>query len=210
MHRYRGLEEASVVPKRVDHAERRRHIAEAVWSLVARRGMEAVSLRAVAVEAGISMGLVQHYFKTKEDLLLFACQHMVDRAAEGIPEVFAPTADPAAARAVIRSVCVRTLPLDAMARAGATVWLAFLSRAMVHPQLGTYMREAWSGTHEFVAGQLRLAREHGRVAADLDPDGEAVALLSAVDGLVAHLVIGHYTGAQALAVVDDHLERLFG
>ena len=58
------------VPKKVDHAQRRREISAAVVRLAARRGLQGVSFREVAAEAGVSVSLVQHYFGTKENLLL--------------------------------------------------------------------------------------------------------------------------------------------
>ena len=198
------------VPKRVDHEERRRHIAEAVWRIAVLRGLEGVSLREVAAEAGVSMGRVQHYFKTKERMILFACEYMVELAERGAGEFIAASPDPGAPKSNLRGVCLQTLPLAEEHRAGASVWLAFLVRAVVDPDLAAFIRRAWDGTHGFVAEQIRSAQEHGEVPPDLDPDREAVALVSLVDGLVSHLMVGHYTGEEALAAVDDHLDRLFG
>jgi AcrR family transcriptional regulator len=41
--------------------------------------MEAVSLRQVAAEAGVSMGMVQHYFADKEEMVLFALSSMTEQ-----------------------------------------------------------------------------------------------------------------------------------
>ena len=60
------------MPKQVDREERRRDIAAAVLRIVTTRGVEAASLRTVAAEAGVSMGAVQHYFTTKDEMLRFA------------------------------------------------------------------------------------------------------------------------------------------
>src|SRR5690606_40101098 len=57
------------VPKRVDHEERRRLIAAAGRRIAADRGLEGVSLGEVAAEAGISKGLVQHSFPSKDAML---------------------------------------------------------------------------------------------------------------------------------------------
>lgn len=198
------------MPKRVDHEERRRRIAEAVWGITALRGLEAVSLRDVAAEAGVSMGMVQHYFKTKERMILFACEYMVELAEQGARELLAGSLDPDAPRSVIRSVFVQTLPLEEEQRVGTGVWLAFLTRAVVDPDLAAFVRRAWAGTHELVAGQLRSAQMSGEISAELEPNREAMALISLVDGLVSHLMVGHYSGEQALAVIDDQLDRLFG
>jgi AcrR family transcriptional regulator len=47
--------------------------------VIGSRGLEAVSLRDVAAQAGVSMGAVQHYFASKDQMLLFALSHMRDR-----------------------------------------------------------------------------------------------------------------------------------
>ena len=199
-----------LTPKQVDHEERRRRIAEAVWGITAHRGLEAVSLRDVASEAGVSMGMVQHYFKTKERMILFACEYMVELAEHGSKEFLTDSLDPDAPRSVIRSVFVQTLPLEEEQRAGTGVWLAFLNRAIVDPDLAAFVRRAWAGTHDLVAGQLRFAQKSSEISAELDPDREAIALVSLVDGLVSHLMVDHYSGEQALAAVDTQLNRLFG
>ena len=41
------------MPKIVDHEARRAELAEAVWRLASRDGLEAVTLRGVAAEAGL-------------------------------------------------------------------------------------------------------------------------------------------------------------
>ena len=43
--------------------------------LVARSGLEAVTMRAVAREAGLSYGSLFHYFESKDDLLMHAVRH---------------------------------------------------------------------------------------------------------------------------------------
>jgi AcrR family transcriptional regulator len=55
------------VPRRVDHAQRRRQIGEALLRIAHTRGLQAASMREVAAEAGVSLRLVQYYFHTKED-----------------------------------------------------------------------------------------------------------------------------------------------
>ena len=70
------------VPKRVDHEERRRQIADALVRTATIRGLHATGMREVAAEAGVSLRLVQYYFGTKEELLLAAMQHLAARFAE--------------------------------------------------------------------------------------------------------------------------------
>lgn len=77
----------------VDHDARRRLIAEALWRVASRHGLDAVSLRHVAAEAGVSMGLVQHYFTTKEDMLRFALETIGERVTQRIGHRVAALSD---------------------------------------------------------------------------------------------------------------------
>lgn len=74
------------VPRTVDHDVRRAVLAGAVLRLVARNGLEAVSLRAVAAEAGASMGQLQYYFAAKHDLLLYGLEQAHWRMGARITE----------------------------------------------------------------------------------------------------------------------------
>ncbi|MGH3910171.1 MAG: TetR/AcrR family transcriptional regulator, partial [Pseudonocardiaceae bacterium] len=62
------------MPKRVDHRARRTQIADALMRVAATKGLQAVSLRHVAHEAGVSAGMVQHYFRTKDEMMTFALE----------------------------------------------------------------------------------------------------------------------------------------
>ncbi|CAM5617391.1 TetR family transcriptional regulator OS=Streptomyces alboniger OX=132473 GN=CP975_10770 PE=4 SV=1 [Streptomyces alboniger] len=78
------------MPKRVDHAERRTEIAEALVRVAGRRGLHAVGMRDVAAEAGVSLRLVQYYFETKEKLLLFGLEHLSEKFGSGSPPASEP------------------------------------------------------------------------------------------------------------------------
>lgn len=60
-----------------DKEDRRRQVATGVVRVAAERGIEAVSLRTVAAEAGTSMGSIQYQFGTIADVVLFALEHVI-------------------------------------------------------------------------------------------------------------------------------------
>lgn len=53
----------------------------------AERGFAATSVRDVAQAAGVSPGLVQHYFRTKADLRVAVHQYVIDVAADAFADV---------------------------------------------------------------------------------------------------------------------------
>jgi AcrR family transcriptional regulator len=64
--------------RRMAPVDRREQLLQAALRIAARGGITTVSLADVTAEAGVSVGLLYHYFSTKEDLLAAA----VDRAAD--------------------------------------------------------------------------------------------------------------------------------
>ncbi|QGK69348.1 TetR family transcriptional regulator [Allosaccharopolyspora coralli] len=60
------------MPKQVDHEGRRAALAEAARRLLRHDGLEAVTMRQVATEAGVSLGQVQYYVAGKDELVRFA------------------------------------------------------------------------------------------------------------------------------------------
>lgn len=80
------------MPKIIDEQARRASIAEAVWAIAARSGLEAATVRAVAAECGLSTGAIQHSFPTQAALQQFAMELIARRVTEritaldGLPE----------------------------------------------------------------------------------------------------------------------------
>jgi AcrR family transcriptional regulator len=197
------------VPKQVDPDERRRQLAEAVFAVIEARGLEAVSLRDVAAQAGVSMGQVQHWFRTKDAMLLFALGHMRDRVNARLAARIAGLPDQSP-RAVIRAATVELLPLTPQARQEACVNVAFVARATVDPVYADLLRAGYLRLLEVSAAQLRLAQARGEARAGLDVRLETAAFYLLSQGLVGPLLVGAYTAEQALELLDAGLDRLFG
>src|SRR5918998_1254214 len=83
------------MPRQVDPTQRRAELAEAVWTVIRRDGLQRASVRNVAREAGLSMGSLRHYFATQSELLCFAMQLVGDRARARV-RALQPAADPRA------------------------------------------------------------------------------------------------------------------
>lgn len=197
------------MPKQVDHQERRQQIADAVLRLAGSHGLESVSLRHVAAEAGISMGRVQHYFATKDEMLTFAFRAISERVEQRIGASMSTLEQPVDPRTLLRTLLVEMLPLTDQARAEAPVFVAFLARFLVEPELaGPDIGDSARMT-EFVAEHIRGAQQSGSSPTELDPVREATTLLALVDGLMMHMLTGQLAGPAALASLDGQLDRIF-
>jgi AcrR family transcriptional regulator len=201
------------VPKRVDHEERRRQIAEALLRTAATRGLHATGMREVAAEAGVSLRLVQYYFGTKEELLLYAMQQLAarfsERAMARISKI-KETGDPVRPRDVIAAILTEGLPADDERRTFTVLYTAYFALSLTDPALaiGPLTRNS-TVVIDVVAAQLRTAQAAGGMPACLDPDLEAFGLLAMSAGLGTSVIGGQSTPAQAQAVIDYHLDRLF-
>lgn len=130
------------MPKIVDHDQRREEIAAALTRLVARVGVEGASVRAVAGEAGWSVGAVRHYFATQEELLRFAVAQQLQRLPERLRVVHGTVP---AGRGRAEAVVAELLPLDDERLAEARVWLALLGRSLIDPTLDDLRLTAYAG-----------------------------------------------------------------
>ncbi|MEV4195749.1 TetR family transcriptional regulator, partial [Streptomyces toxytricini] len=96
------------MPKTVDRPEQRRQIGAALLALAAERGLDQISVRTVAAASGRSAGAVQKYFRSKEEMLVFAAELAGERIEERMSRVDAGLPLREALRALVRTV----LPLD--------------------------------------------------------------------------------------------------
>lgn len=118
------------MPKIVDHDERRRELARVVLKLVRESGFEEVSIRSVAAASGWSRGVVEHYFRDRDDLLIFAYREALARMVTAIEEDAGAIADPVDR---LISFLMRTLPSGPDERVDFSIWLALLGRASIKP-----------------------------------------------------------------------------
>ena len=204
------------MPRRVDHEERRRQIADALVRTAAERGLHATGMREVAAEAGVSLRLVQYYFGTKEELLLAAMQQLAaqfgDRVLARIQRTKEPgsPASPASPREVIAAILTEALPADDERRTFTLVYTAYLALSLTDPALAISPLVRNSNVvSDVIAAQLRAAQAAGDMPARLDPDLEAITLLTMSAGLGTSVIVGHSSAGQAQAVIDYHLRRLF-
>jgi AcrR family transcriptional regulator len=196
------------VPKQVDHEARRRAIADAIFEVIGSRGLEAVSLRDVAAQAHVSMGAVQHYFASKDQMLLFALGRMRDRALARMSHELAAVAEPSA-RETVRAAARAMLPLGEPGRQEAVVAGAFYAVAAVHPGYAELLRDGYRRLLATSRQSLARAAAAGEIARGIDTDREAAMLFFLIQGLVGPILIGLLRPADAVALIDHQLDRIF-
>jgi AcrR family transcriptional regulator len=194
------------MPRKVDPAQRRAELAEAVWTVIRRDGLQRASVRNVAREAGLSMGSLRHYFATQDELLCFAMQLVGERARARV-RALQPAADP---RATAERLLQELVPLDTERRAESEVWLAFTGHALVDPGQRAIHQEIHDQLNGACATAITLLADAGLTPAGLDVALEAARLHALLDGLAVHAVMRpeRVTPAQITAVIARHLDSL--
>ena len=195
------------MPKVVDHEQRRGELAAAVWSLASREGLEAVTVRRVAEEAGWSTGALVHYFADKEKLLRFAFRTVADRVGRRLEQAAERNSDPLE---LARPQLLEGLPLDRERQAEIRVWFAFLGLALTRPALARIQRVTYRAWRDRVTDRLLEAQERGEIRAGVDCAAEAAALVALVDGLAIQATFEPraLTPKRQTELVDAHLNAL--
>jgi AcrR family transcriptional regulator len=193
---------ARIVPRRVDQRARRRQIVDGLWSVTTQHGLEAVSLRRVADEIGVSVGMLQYHFTDVEAMLLFALVSLTDNVGGRTARGIAALADGDDPKGLVRAMLIELLPLDQERVVAAHVACAFLTRAAVDAKVSAHLRDDFVLRQKFLVTQLRRggAKHSTR---------EANHLLALVDGLTLRTLAGHQLPETALATLDSELVRLF-
>ncbi|MFT4294694.1 MAG: TetR family transcriptional regulator C-terminal domain-containing protein [Micropruina sp.] len=197
------------MPKRVDHHERRESIAHALWRVVDQQGWAKATMREVAREAGVSLGQLQHYFSSRDEMLAFAMEFTSERTAHRVERGLSSLGHPPHPRDVLRLALAEMLPLRPDSRATSRMNAAYVLEAMhdasLREQVGAGLRDG----RALVERLIRQAISDGQIRPDRDPIVETDLVL-ALTGLAPLLDLNVIEPRAALAAIDQHLDRLFG
>jgi AcrR family transcriptional regulator len=172
------------------HAERRleaeTRIVQAAFDIVARRGVDQLTLAEAGEEAGYSRALPAHYFETREALLASVAEHAVANYRKRLLERMVPTDD--GIQSLLASIAFY---LDD-SRGWPKKLRAFhevMNAGLRWPAIAAVVARLNQEWIDRIAAQLRSAQAKGDVRADLDPFAEAVAVSGAMRGIMAQWLI---------------------
>lgn len=160
------------MPKIVDHDRQRTMFAEAAIRLVAREGLEGLTMRAVAAESGLSYGSLFHYFDSKDELLLFAIHHSTTQQGRRINEFAVKFRGLQALEQLLGDDAL----IDESSRDEWMVWLAFLYKAALKASFARMHAELIDGWVARIQALLEDARELGELRPEIDIEFESMAL----------------------------------
>jgi AcrR family transcriptional regulator len=194
------------VPKVVDHELRRQELVFATWQVIARTGIIGVTTREIAREAGVSTGVLAHYFADKEELLAAALrlshQQVYARVRERTQGLLGLDA--------LRVVMLEALPLDEERLLEAQIEINFLSLALGNSGLRELQHEEFERFWEVLHYRVCEAQKLGQVWPQIDPDDVTHQLMILVEGLSQEAVLypSRATPQRQQRTLDSFLERI--
>lgn len=151
------------MPKQVDHENRRRSLVEASWDVIAREGLEGVTLRKVAESANCTTGRIVHYFSGREDLILSALKTAYEDSESRMSNIIAANTDPMSR---LHEIALEALPLDSKRLREWRVWMVFWAAAVSNEELAienTRRIKAWRNLlHQLISEPPKVS--HNREA----------------------------------------------
>jgi AcrR family transcriptional regulator len=198
------------MPKQVDHDARRRQLTEALLRIAGTRGLQAVSMREIAAEAGVSLRVVQYYFTDKQALLDSGLAELAARLDRRVRQRAAAVTGGLSTRNVFEAVLGAILPSDEQSRLDSLAWTAYYTAALTDPALAAAALTRPDALEDFLTTRLTTAQQAGDLASDRDPRTEVATLLALANGLTASVLGRQRSHEAAIAIIDYHLDRLFG
>jgi len=165
---------------------RRAQILCASVKLVGRDGALGARLKDIANEAGVSLGLVQHYFGTRQELLEETFRSMLNVSLSRIRQHTGSDVDP-----LVTLIAMLRLhaygSVDFQERWG--FWVELWSSARrdpVHAEIAHDVYTLWTKPFEQAVERLALA---GRCRQDIAPSEAAIRLMGLIDGLAVRTLV---------------------
>lgn len=193
------------MPAKGDHDSRRADVAAAVWRVLASRGFDGLTLRAVATEMGASTGLLTHYFTNKRDLVRYA--HEVAEERTGTRPLLESDEPGLAA---LRIALVNVLPLTKENTAMSRVWVSFWDAALGDESLSEAQRARYERWRSGLRSCAEAAQERGELPPSPAAADVAVEAAAFAHGLVVQALFDpeRLPPDRQLALLDNFLAGL--
>ncbi|MFF2013442.1 TetR/AcrR family transcriptional regulator [Streptomyces sp. NPDC058195] len=195
------------MPKIVDAEGRRRRLVEAVWELAMRGGIEQVTLRKVADEAGVSMGHVQHYYSSMQALIRDALDRAVGAVNAHIENAIGAVGEPAP-KAVLRACLHALISSDEKSTRLMRFCLAVAGRSVSDPAMTNVLAPGSDELLSFTAGLITAARQERGSQPREEALMDADICWSLATSLGVDVALGYRSPDAARRVLDHHIDHL--
>jgi AcrR family transcriptional regulator len=168
------------MPREVDAIKRRSEFVAAIWRVIHKDGMRAVTLRRVAAEAGCTTGALTHYFTNREALLLEVLHEVHQNAAARMAKLSSGAGSDAER---LEAILLESLPLSPQRLQEWKTRLAIWAEAAESPALKRENARRFAQWATFLGACLT------KVAPRAALESESLTLSALVDGLALRIVL---------------------
>ena len=164
--------------RREPEEARREALIEAALELVALGGPQAATVRAIAARAGVTPGLIRHYFATKEELTRAAYRRFVQMLTDDSTAALRDAGpSPTARLAAFVAASLRPPVVDAH-RLG--LWAGFLNTLRGDPEMRQIHEQGYRAYRDILEGLIAALP---RKASPDQCHRDAIACNAVIDGL---------------------------
>ncbi|MBP5858374.1 TetR family transcriptional regulator C-terminal domain-containing protein [Marivibrio halodurans] len=145
---------------------RRQELIDATFRCLCNHGSSEISVRLIAAEAGVSLGMVRHHFRTKDELLAATLQQLSDKVQSQTREALAlPDLTPTERLHAFITACLHPGALDAKyVRARFLFW----SLAQTNETIRTVHDRIYARFEKELRGLVGAVAEEKGLTVDLD------------------------------------------
>lgn len=192
---------------RAPEGERRQELIEATLDCISEFGLKGATVRQIAIRAGVTAGLVRHYFESKDQMIAEAYRAVIASLTEKASKV---EGDP---ESRLRDFIAINLTEPVADSRSVSLWAAFISQVRVDPVLAEIHREGYLAFRNSLQDLLAdFLAAKGKPA---DPEtcrAFAIAINGLVDGLwVEGCLAGDlFREGELVAIAMTSVEALLG
>jgi TetR/AcrR family transcriptional repressor of bet genes len=147
------FEQTTVIGRKASKEVRRQQLIEATIDVMARKGYSGTTLLDVAKAAGLSSGIVNFHFETKEKLLVETLKYLADEYRANWHKALASGGDDPAGQ--LRALLFSDFNPEICSPRKLSAWCAFWAEAQSRP---TYLEHCGSNDEEYSAIVFDLCR----------------------------------------------------
>lgn len=172
-------------------AEMPSRLAQAAFTVCARRGFQQATLDEIAACAGVTKGSLYSHYGSKHEVVLAACNQYYRAYQQRVHLQLATLADPFERLRRMLEISVRSCVVDRETRAFTTEIFAL---ALGDEAVRASWAQFYDTVRQMYVGLVRAAHQAGRIDSP-DPDGAVNLMLAALEGIKIRAVFEPEVGA---------------
>ena len=195
-----------MIQKLDKQTEWRLKVAAAALELISREGLKGASLRAIALELNCTTGVLTHYFRNKDELLLFVLETIMTR----LSEIMVKQAIGIQGLQRLKVMMLAILPITSELVTIWRAWLAFVGAALGDTKLVNEHKRHYANFKAFIRQELAELQIAGEIDSKLNLDFEAAAWIATFDGIGVNMIAApqSYSIEELDTLVNRYLKTL--